>query len=139
MSHFDNTRVIPASPEEVFAAFEDPSRLARWWGPDGFTNTFHVFEFRPGGEWRLTMHGPNGTDYPNGSEFVEIVPPSLVRIRHLSLPHFELAISLDAEGDGTRVTWKMTFEDAAFAENARDFLQNANEQNLDRLTRVVAG
>ena len=30
---------------------------------------------RPGGLWRLVMHGPNGPDYQNKSVFVEIVPP----------------------------------------------------------------
>ena len=48
-SHLD----IPARPEVVFAAFEE-ERLARWWGPDGFTNTFHEFSFTPGGRWSLT-------------------------------------------------------------------------------------
>lgn len=32
--------------------------LKNWWGPDGFTNTFHEFNLRPNGKWILTMHGP---------------------------------------------------------------------------------
>ena len=44
-------RLLPATPRAVFAAFEEPDRLARWWGPSGFTNTFECFEFRPGGRW----------------------------------------------------------------------------------------
>ena len=35
----------------------DPARIARWWGPAGFTNTIHTFDFRPGGEWRRSA-GP---------------------------------------------------------------------------------
>ena len=46
-------------------AFSDPVRLARWWGPAGFTNTFTICEFKPGGQWSFTMHGPDGTNYPN--------------------------------------------------------------------------
>jgi uncharacterized protein YndB with AHSA1/START domain len=49
MTTFTTTREIPASPAAVFAAFQDPARLARWWGPNGFTTTFETFEFRPGG------------------------------------------------------------------------------------------
>ena len=30
---------------DVFAAFSEANRLAAWWGPDGFTNTFEQFEF----------------------------------------------------------------------------------------------
>ena len=55
--------VIPATPARVFAALCDPQRVARWWGPDGFSNTIHRFDFEPGGSWLLTMHGPDGTDF----------------------------------------------------------------------------
>ena len=27
-------RVFPASPRQIFAAFEQPDRLAQWWGPE---------------------------------------------------------------------------------------------------------
>jgi uncharacterized protein YndB with AHSA1/START domain len=138
MSIFRHSREIPASPDAVFTAFQDPERLARWWGPDGFTNTFHTFEFRPGGAWLFTMHGPNGTDYPNESQFLEIVPDSVVRIKHVNLPHFELSISLTPNGRGTLVSWVGVFGDREFAAKSRQFLETANEQNLDRLTREVA-
>jgi uncharacterized protein YndB with AHSA1/START domain len=59
-----------ASGEEIYAAFQQPERLARWWRPAGFTNTFHSFEFKPGGEWKFTMHSPEGTNFPNESQFV---------------------------------------------------------------------
>ena len=63
---------IPATPAQVFAAMSDPARVARWWGPDGFKNTIHQFDFRPGGSWLLTMHGPDGKDYPNESRFTRV-------------------------------------------------------------------
>jgi uncharacterized protein YndB with AHSA1/START domain len=40
MSIFRHLRVLNAPPEAVFGAFEDPALLARWWGPEGFRNTF---------------------------------------------------------------------------------------------------
>jgi uncharacterized protein YndB with AHSA1/START domain len=137
MSIFRTSRELPASPGSVFAAIEDPARLARWWGPAGFTNSFQTFEFREGGSWIFTMHGPDGADYPNQSEFLEIVPGSLVRIKHVNLPHFELTISLEPCAAGTRVSWFAVFENREFAENARGFLESANEQNLDRLAAEV--
>ncbi len=33
-------RVLSVNPQHVFAAFEQPERLAQWWGPNGFRNTF---------------------------------------------------------------------------------------------------
>lgn len=137
MSLFRTTRILRASPEVVFAAIKNPERLARWWGPEGFRNTFHTFEFKPGGAWVFTMHGPDGTDYANQSEFLEIVPDTLVRIQHVNLPRFELAISLEAVAGGTLLTWVGVFENQAFAEQARAFLESANEQNLDRLAIEV--
>ncbi len=138
MSLFRTSRELPATPESVFAAIRDPVRLARWWGPDGFTNTFHTFEFRTGGSWQFIMHGPDGTDYPNQSEFLEIVPNSIVRIKHISQPHFELSISLEPTADGTLISWIGILENSAFAEKMRQFLEAANEQNLDRLALEVS-
>jgi uncharacterized protein YndB with AHSA1/START domain len=137
MSVFRHSRDLPAVPASVFSAIQEPERLARWWGPEGFTNTFHTFEFREGGSWLFTMHGPDGKDYPNESEFLEIVPPSLLRIRHLNLPRYELSISLAPSAMGTLLTWVGEFENQAFAENMRQFLETANEQNLDRLAVEV--
>ena len=137
MSTFLHSREFPTSPEAVFEAIQDPLRLARWWGPSGFSNSFETFEFHPGGQWRFTMIGPDGTQYPNQSEFLEIVPGSRVRIRHVNLPHFDLSISLKPSPAGTLLTWVAHFEDQEFAEKLRAFLETANEQNLDRLTEEV--
>jgi uncharacterized protein YndB with AHSA1/START domain len=137
MSTFHHSREIPATPEAVFEAIRDPQRLARWWGPDGFTNTFNTFEFQPGGRWLFTMHGPDGTHYPNESEFLEIVPPSLVRIRHVNQPRFELTMTLTPSAAGTLVSWVHVFENHEFAEQRRTFLETANQQNLQRLSQEV--
>lgn len=135
---FRHSRELSAVPGAVYSAFQEPARLARWWGPEGFTNTFHTFEFHPGGAWVFTMHGPDGADYPNQSEFLELVPDARVRIRHVNPPHFELSITLEPTVTGTLVTWVGVFEDQAFAERMRAFLESANEQNLDRLALEVS-
>lgn len=57
----------------------------------------------------------------------------------MNLPHFELSIALEAILGGTLLTWVGVFENHAFAEQARAFLETANEQNLDRLTVEVCG
>jgi uncharacterized protein YndB with AHSA1/START domain len=138
MNTFAHTALIPATPAAVFAAFSDPERLARWWGPEGFRNSFDQCEFRPGGAWRFTMHGPDGTDYPNESTFVEVVPNARVVIRHVNAPHFVLTVALQAEGVGTRVQWTQVFDDPAVAQAVRHIVEPANEQNLQRLAAEVA-
>src|SRR4051812_13927608 len=98
-------RVLSASPREVVAAFEQPERLARWWGPSGFTNTFEQFEFTPGGRWVFMMHGPNGVDYPNESVFGEIQPNAKIVIEHVAQPRFTLTITLTPRGEKTNLAW----------------------------------
>jgi uncharacterized protein YndB with AHSA1/START domain len=43
------TRHYPAPPAQVFAAWTDPARIGRWWGPRGFTTTTEHMDIRPGG------------------------------------------------------------------------------------------
>ena len=77
MTTFRTSREIPATAAQVFAAISSPERLARWWGPAGFTNTFDVCEFRSGGRWSFVMHGPDGRNYPNEKMIAEIDPPTM--------------------------------------------------------------
>ncbi len=133
------SRRLAASPAEVFAAMSDPARVARWWGPVGFTNTMHQFEFKPGGRWLLTMHGPDGKSYPNESRFTRIVADRLFEIEHLNGHHFVLTIALSPVADGTEVQWLQTFDTAEHYEGIADFVAAANEQNLERLAVEVAG
>jgi uncharacterized protein YndB with AHSA1/START domain len=62
-------------------------------GPAGFTNTIHQYDFEPGGRWLMTMHGPDGTNYPNESRFKRIVRDQLFEIEHLNGHHFVLTLS----------------------------------------------
>src|SRR4029079_1916926 len=59
------TRLLDAPRELVFDAFTRPEHLKEWWGPGGFTNTIQEMDVRPGGDFRLVMHGPAGRDYRN--------------------------------------------------------------------------
>jgi uncharacterized protein YndB with AHSA1/START domain len=130
-------KTIAAPPAEVYAAMSDPTRIAKWWGPDGFTNTIHKFDFQPGGQWLLTMHGPDGTDYPNESRFARLIPDRVFEIEHFSGHHFLLTIELHGTESGTTVHWRQTFDTVEHYEQIAQFVALANEQNLERLSREV--
>ena len=136
MATFSTSREIPASAEQIFAAFS-PERLSRWWGPAGFTNTFKVCEFEKGGRWLFTMHGPNGGNYPNESVFAEIEPLKKVVIEHVLQPKYHLTITLSPSSVGTLVSWSQTFEKPDVASRIKHIVVPANEQNLDRLSAEV--
>ena len=133
-----HSRHIDARPDQVFAGFSAPERLARWWGPAGFSSTFDVFEFRPGGRWQFVMHGPDGANYANRCIFREIVPAERIVIDHLGdFHHFVLTITLDARDGGTQVRWRQVFDTAEHRTAIASLVEPANEQNLDRLAAEV--
>jgi uncharacterized protein YndB with AHSA1/START domain len=139
------TRVFDAPPETVFRTWSESALLERWWGPDGFRTVTHSFDFRPGGHWKHTMIGPDGTEYPNHIVYEEITAPA--RIVYVHLP---VADAADAEfrqtvtfaesgphGDRTELTMRLVFPSAE-ARNAvvqkYDAIEGA-KQTLARLAR----
>jgi uncharacterized protein YndB with AHSA1/START domain len=134
-----SSRTFAAAPAEVFAAFRDPARLVQWWGPKGFTSRFQQFDFRPGGLWMFTMHGPDGAAYAMNKQFAEIVPAQRIVLRHFQSGHdFTLTMTFAGQGTGTLLTWEMRFADPAEGERVRAFVVPANEQNFDKLAAHLA-
>lgn len=130
-------RLLAAERREVFAAFEQPELLAKWWGPNGFTNTFERFEFVPGGRWTFVMHGPSGQNFANESVFREIHRDDRIVIEHIVSPRFRLIVTLTTQGDHTHLDWVQEFESLEVAARMRMLSETANEQVLDRLEAVL--
>ena len=137
MTTFNHSLDIPATSAQVFAAISNPERLARWWGPNGFTNTFSEFDFKTGGKWSLVMHGPDGANYPNANVFGEIIPNQKVVVEHPMYPVFRLTIELAPSNKGTLVTWAQTFESDDVARQVEHIVVPANDENLQRLQAEV--
>jgi uncharacterized protein YndB with AHSA1/START domain len=133
-----HTRIFNTTREIVFSAWTDPAQLAQWWGPNGFTNTFHTFELRPGGRWDFTMHDSEGQDFHNQCVFIEITCPERIVFKHLLPVHeFILTATFEYFGEKTRLTFCQRFETAEEIARLKSFLINANEQNLDRLEALI--
>jgi len=129
--------LLDATPERIFDAFADASSLARWWGPAGFTSTIHEFEFRAGGTWRFDMHGPDGATYSNQSAFVEVVRPERIVFDHLGGHRFRMFVTLTPRGRQTEMVWRMRHQTAAQCVRLRPFVVPANEENFDRLGKLL--
>jgi len=133
-----STRVIDSPPDVVFKAFSDPENLKLWWGPKGFTNTIEQFEFKPGGTWKYIMHGSDGTDYHNCSEFKEIIEgEKVVFIHHKPMHRFDMTLGFEAIGNKTKFSFTMKFEEKSEVEKIEQFVVPANEENFDRLEQFV--
>jgi uncharacterized protein YndB with AHSA1/START domain len=68
-------RILPASRSVVFAAFTEPSELAKWWGPEGFTTSDIQFQAQVGESYTIEMQPPKGDPFHLTGEFREFDPP----------------------------------------------------------------
>jgi uncharacterized protein YndB with AHSA1/START domain len=94
-------REFAAPPDVLFRAFTDPDAMKVWYGPNGFTITVIAMDFRVGGEFRFTMHGPDGTDYPNRIFYRKIVPST----------HLDYCHGSDIDNDPRAFEVVQTFKD----------------------------
>lgn len=134
-----SSRVFPVSVARLYTAFAEPALLERWWGPDGFTNRITRFDLQPGGEWHVTMTNSDGTDFHNRSTFEIVEPGSRIRYLHHQPMHvFTMEMNFASAGDHARLTWRMVLERNRENLELKTFIAAANEQNFDRLGRVLS-
>lgn len=130
---------LQAPIEIVWKVWTDPEHIVQWWGPKGFTSTIETMDFRQGGEWRLMLHGPDGTNYPNRSIFTEIVPFKKIVFEHFN-PHFIATIEFDSNGEETEIDWSSQFDSVEM----REIIVKAHKadegqkQNIEKLKSYLA-
>lgn len=137
------SRLIDGPRPLVFAAYSEVHHLSQWYGPAGFTTTTHSFDFRRGGAWEFTMHGPDGTDYPNHVEYLEISPPERIVLRHGSRgddpQSFISTITFTGRGERCEVTLHSLFKTKQQRDEVveRYHAIEGAEQTLARLAEYV--
>lgn len=118
----------------LFKAWAQEEHLKNWWGPHGFSNSFHEFDFRNGGRWHFIMHGPDGKEYENESKFETVIENEKVILHHISKPEYKAEFVFSASGTSSSVlVWVMEFETEKAYQALRDIVAEKNEENLDRL------
>ena len=135
-------RLLDAPRELVFKVWTEPPH---WYGPNGFRTTIQEMDVRPGGVWRLVMHGPDGRDYRNHIVFDEVVPPERLVYRHVPEPGAEPAthqtvVTFADRGGKTELTLRLIFQSNA----VRDHLNKiygaveGGRQTVSRLANYLA-
>jgi uncharacterized protein YndB with AHSA1/START domain len=136
------TRVFDAPRELVWDAWTDPRHIVKWWGPRGFTTTIHQMDVRLGGIWKQTMHGPDGTDYPGQSVFIEVVRPERIVYSMTGGKKGERGVQFQAtwtfktQGRKTKLTLRMLFASA----QEREFVEKTYggvEGGIQTLARLA--
>ena len=137
-SEIVSSRIFNFPKELVFGAWSKPEHLKNWWGPAGFTNIFHEFDFKVGGKWVFTMHGPEKGNYQNECKFIKIDEPNLIAWQRISQPHFQvLATFEEIEQNHTKLVFKMLFSTAKECEKLKPFVVDKNEENFDKLEKEL--
>ena len=137
-------RELDAPRAKVFQAFADPAHVGRWWGPAGFTTTTTSIDVRTGGHWQFVMHGPDGTDWPNRLDYLEVTPVERLRWEHRGDAEqpsdFSTTVQLDELGPArTRLQFTMTCIDAATRDTKVGWgAAEGGQQTLDRLETQLA-
>lgn len=132
--------MLKAPLDIVWEAWTNPIHIVNWWGPAGFTSTIQVMDFQEGGEWKLTMLGPDGTNFPNRSIFKEIIPLKKIVFEHFN-PHFITTVHFEAKGDETALSWTMLFD----TPEMREIIVKAHKadegqrQNIEKLEKYLSG
>jgi uncharacterized protein YndB with AHSA1/START domain len=139
------SRVFAAPRAMVWGALADPWQVGQWWGPKGFTTTNLEMDLRAGGKWRLVMHGPDGTDYPNEMLFTDVVPMERIELEltggraGAELLHFHKTLTFAEEEGGTRFTIRITFATAEERDrNVREYGSiEGGRQTMERLDEYL--
>lgn len=131
------SRDFDAPRELVFQAWTDPKHVDHWMGPRGFATTTREIDVKPGGAWRYTMRGPDGVDYDNLIEYLEIVKPERLRYKHgtgAEPDQFRVTVTFEELGKKTRLTMQMILPSVDACEAVKKFgAVDLGYQTLDRL------
>jgi uncharacterized protein YndB with AHSA1/START domain len=136
------SRIYNAPVKAVWDAWTDPKQTAQWWGPRGFTLTTHAKDLKPGGIWHYTMHGPDGTDWPNKTLYHEVEKYSRLVYDHggndEQAPLFRVTVTFEEVKGKTKMEMTMALATAAAAQETKKFIKKAGGNGTwDRLAEYL--
>lgn len=142
-NEFTITRIYDAPIKMVWDAWTDPQKVAKWWGPRGFTLTTHSKDLKPGGHWHYTMHRPDGTDYPNRTHYYEVEKHSRLVYDHGANenqpPLFRVTAVFTNLKDKTKMEMTMSLASAEAATEIKKFIKQAGgNATWDRLAEFLS-
>ena len=131
-------RRINAPPAKVYAAWTDPAKLARWFGPEGVTSVDAKFDLRVGGRYQISMKVP-GDSHDVSGVYRELVTDQKLVFTWAwrTTPERDslVTVLLKPDGDGTLLT---LIHEQFFDEPARDRHAQGWTGALDKLEKLFA-
>jgi len=101
-------RILPATPEEVFAAWTRPELLGRWFAPPPLVPGRVSADARAGGRFQVEMLRPQGKAAVVGGEYEELRPPERLvftwEFEEMPETRSRVTVLLRSSGGGTQLT-----------------------------------
>ncbi len=134
-------RRLKAAPGKVFAAWTDPEKIARWFGPKQTVagSVRAEVDVRPGGRYRMHFTTDDGERHQVSGVYREVVPDSRLVFTWAwqSTPEREslVTITIAADGDGSLLT---LHHEQFFDQKARDRHEHGWTGTLDKLEQFLS-
>lgn len=132
------THMFDETPDVVFKALTDASRIPKWWGPVELETTVEQFQPEAGGYWRFIQKDGKGNQYSFHGVFHEATFPSRLVFseEYEGMPgHVSFIITTLENMDGmTRLEQKYLFESVEDRDGMiRMEMKRGAEESMDRL------
>ena len=132
-------RRLNAAPEKVFAAWTDPEKIVKWFGPDAGRVKSAVLDVRTGGRYAIVFSTGDGEEHHVSGVYREVIPDEKLNFTWAwrTMPEREsvVTILIKSDGDGSQLT---LIHEQFFDKAARDRHEHGWSGCLDKLERFLA-
>jgi uncharacterized protein YndB with AHSA1/START domain len=133
------TRHLTAAPDRVYAAWTEPEKIARWFGPEKIDVLIAETDARVGGKFHIVMRGQDGEEHDVSGIYQQVVPNEKLVFswawRTTPERQSQVTVLIKPDGAGSLLTLiHEHFFDAA----ARDRHSQGWSSSLDKLERYLA-
>ena len=66
--------ILNAPKEKLYRGWTEPELMKQWFAPRPWTTVHAETDVRPGGATKVTMRSPEGQDFPNPGQWLEVIP-----------------------------------------------------------------
>ena len=132
-------RRLNAPPEKVYAAWTEPEKLMRWFGPDTGPVTKAETDVRVGGRFRVVFHSEDGEEHDVSGTYREVVRNQRLQFTWAwrTMPEREslVTVIVKPDGEGSLLT---LIHEQFYDEPARDRHEYGWTGSLNKLERLFA-
>lgn len=124
-------RSFEAPKTKVWEYYTTAELLDKWWGPEPYKAITKSFEFRPGGQWKYVMSGPEGDAHYCILSYKAIDPEN-------SFTAFDAFTNEDwsIKEDMPSQDWEITFTEEGGTTHMKVVLTCKSAADLDTLVKM---